>query len=77
VTAKVLNVATNLAAISYFANNVEILWLVGIVMAVCNLSGAIVGSRMAIRHGAGFVRKMFLVVVIALIAKLAYDIVRG
>ncbi|NLF53723.1 MAG: TSUP family transporter [Thauera phenolivorans] len=77
VTAKVLNVATNLAAISYFANNVEILWLVGAVMAVCNLSGAIVGSRMAIRHGTGFVRKMFLFVVIALIAKLAYDIVRG
>ena len=28
-------------------------------MAVCNLSGSILGSRMALRHGTGFVRKMF------------------
>jgi hypothetical protein len=32
---------------------------------------------MAIRHGTGFVRKMFLFVVIALIAKLAYDLLRA
>ena len=37
------------------------------------LAGALVGSRMALRHGVGFVRKMFLGVVVALIAKLSYD----
>ena len=73
VTAKVINVATNLAAISYFAASVEILWRVGLVMASCNLAGALIGSRMALRHGVGFVRRMFLGVVVALIAKLSYD----
>lgn len=77
VTAKILNVATNLAAISYFAINVEMMWLLGAMMAVANLSGAILGSRMAIRHGAGFVRKMFLFVVSALVLKMAYDLIRA
>lgn len=73
VTAKILNVATNLAAIGFFATNVDLLWKLAGVMALCNLSGAVVGSRVALRHGVGFVRKMFLGVVSVLIAKLAYD----
>lgn len=74
VTAKILNVATNVAAISFFALNVELLWRIAAVMALCNLSGAVTGSRLALRHGAGFVRKMFLFVVCALIAKMLYDL---
>lgn len=74
VTAKVLNVATNFAAIAFFATNVELLWKLGALMAVCNLSGAVIGSRTALRHGAGFVRKMFLGVVGVLICKLSYDL---
>lgn len=74
VTAKIVNVATNFAALSYFAFNVEVLWKLGALMAVCNLSGALLGSRLAIKHGASFVRKMFLGVVVVLIAKLAYDL---
>lgn len=74
VTAKILNVATNLAAISFFATNVEILWKLALTMAACNLAGAVIGSRAALRHGTGFVRQMFLGVVSLLIAKLAYDI---
>lgn len=74
VTAKILNVATNAAAIAYFAFNVEILWKLAAVMALCNLSGAVIGSRLALRHGAAFVRKMFLFVVCALIARMLYDL---
>ena len=73
VSAKILNVATNLAAISFFVGNVELMWKLAAVMAVCNLTGSILGSRMALRHGTGFVRKMFLAVVSVLILRLAYD----
>lgn len=73
VTAKILNVATNLAAIGFFVRNVEIFWALAGVMAVCNLSGAVVGSRTALKRGVGFVRTMFLSVVSVLILKLAYD----
>jgi uncharacterized membrane protein YfcA len=74
VTAKILNVATNLAAIGYFSANVEVMWKLGLLMAACNLAGAVTGSRMALRHGTTFVRGMFLFVVSTLIAKLAYDL---
>ncbi len=77
VTAKILNVATNLAAISFFALNVEVLWKLGLLMALCNLAGAVTGSRMALKHGTAFVRRMFLVVVSALILKLSYDLLLG
>lgn len=73
VMAKLLNVSTNISAISFFVFNVEMLWMVGAVMAVCNLTGALLGSSMALKHGVGFVRKMFLGVVSLLILKLAYD----
>jgi len=73
VTAKILNAATNFAAIAYFAANVNILWHVGALMALCNLVGAQLGSRLALRRGVPFVRRMFLTVVGALIIKLALD----
>ncbi len=73
VSAKVLNVATNLAAIAFFAGNVELMWKLAAVMALCNLGGSVFGSRMALKHGVGFVRKMFLGVVLVLIGRLAYD----
>lgn len=74
VTAKILNVATNISAIGYFSANVELMWILGGMMACANLSGALLGSKMAIRHGPGFVRRMFLLVVSALIVKMAYDL---
>lgn len=73
-TAKILNVSTNIAAIAYFSLNVEILWIAGAIMAACNLSGALVGSHMAIRRGPGFVRRLFLVVVCVLIVKMGLDL---
>ncbi len=74
VSAKFVNVATNLAAIGFFTLHVEILWKVGLVMASCNLLGAVTGSRLALKHGAVFVRRVFLGVVGVLILKLAYDV---
>lgn len=77
VTAKIINVATNFAALAFFALHVELLWKIAAVMALCNLSGAVVGSRLALRHGAAFVRRVFLAVVCALIGKMAFDVVGG
>ncbi len=43
------------------------------VLAVANVAGSLVGTRLALRHGAGFVRVAFLLVVAALIAKTGWD----
>ena len=42
-------------------------------MAVANVAGSLIGARVALKHGASFVRKVFIVVVGALILKTAYD----
>ena len=46
-------------------------------MAVCNLAGAQLGTALALRRGAGFVRQAFLLVVTVLIGKLAWDMLGG
>lgn len=70
---KVVNVATNLAALSFFVPHGYILPLLGIAMAVFNVLGSIAGTHLSLRHGSGFVRKVFLIVVSALIVKFAWD----
>ncbi len=72
-TAKVVNTATNLAALLLFAAGGHVLWALGAAMAVSNLAGAQIGVRLAIRHGSVLVRRVFLVVVSVLIARLACD----
>ncbi len=71
--AKIVNVACNLAALLWFGPNGHVIIAVGLAMAVFNIAGSLIGSRLAIRHGSPFVRKLFLLVVAALICKTAYD----
>jgi len=71
--AKVVNVACNLSALMWFGYSGHMLIALGLMMAVCNVAGSLIGSRLAIRHGSGFVRKIFLLVVGALILKTSYD----
>lgn len=71
--AKVVNVACNFAALLWFGYSGHLLWQVGLLMAVCNVAGSLIGTRLAIRHGSGFVRRIFLFVVSALILKTGYD----
>ena len=70
---KVVNVATNLAAIGYFVPNGFYLPVVAAVMAIANILGSFIGTHLALRHGSGFVRRVFLTVVCALIVKFAWD----
>ncbi|MDQ1920795.1 sulfite exporter TauE/SafE family protein [Massilia pseudoviolaceinigra] len=71
--AKVVNVACNLSALMWFGYSGHILWQLGLLMAVCQVAGSLVGTKLAIKHGSAFVRKLFLVVVSLLIVKTSYD----
>ena len=73
-TAKAVNTMTNLAALLLFGLGGHVLWRLGTAMAVCNLAGAQLGARLAIRRGSAWVRRVFLVVVAALIVRLALDV---
>jgi uncharacterized protein len=72
-SAKLLNTATNAAALLLFAWKGHVWWHLAGVIALANVAGSLAGTRLALKHGAGFVRGVFILVVAALIAKTAYD----
>jgi uncharacterized protein len=76
-SAKVVNLATNLAAVGWFASIGKIIFYYALPMAVANIVGAAVGARLAILKGNAFVRKFFLGVVLLLITRFAYEIALG
>jgi hypothetical protein len=70
---KVMNLFSNLAAVVLLASQGHVWWEVGIPLALANVAGSLLGSRMALRHGTGFVRWLFMLVVSALAIKTAHD----
>lgn len=71
---KIANFMTNFAALSFFAPTGHVLFAVGAMMAVANILGAIVGVKMALKYGSGFIRILFLILVTILIGRLSYQI---
>lgn len=71
--AKLLNVAANSAALLLFATTAHVWWQLGLVMAAANVTGSLMGTRLALKHGPTFVRRIFVVVVSSLILKTGYD----
>jgi uncharacterized membrane protein YfcA len=67
--AKVVNVATNVGAIMVFGIHGAVIWQIGIILGIANISGAVIGARLAIKGGSTLVRKVFLLVTVALIVK--------
>ena len=73
VAAKLLNLSSNIAALTLFTMKGHVWWHMALPLAMANVAGSLLGTRMALQHGAGFVRGMFIVVVTALICKTSYD----
>jgi len=75
--AKVVNLASNLAALALFASRGVVLWRIALPMALANAAGAFIGARLAVKKGDRFVRVVVLVVVAALVVKIAIDLARS
>jgi len=69
---KIMNFTSNIVALSLFIIGGNVSWLVGICMAAGQIIGARIGSDMAIKKGAGFIRPVFMVVVALTILRLVY-----
>jgi uncharacterized membrane protein YfcA len=74
--AKVVNFASNLAALGAFARDGSVMWQVALPMAIGQLAGGLLGARLALRGGARLIRAVVLAVSAALVAKLVYDLLR-
>jgi len=71
--AKVVNLASNLAAFTLFAARGAIVWRIALPMAAANVVGAALGARVALARGDRLVRVVVLVVVTAVAIKLSLD----
>lgn len=71
--AKVVNLSTNVAALLFFIPSGNVLFGFALPMAASNMAGAMVGSYLAMKKGAGFVRVLFLILTSVLIVKLGWD----
>jgi uncharacterized membrane protein YfcA len=71
--AKVVNFASNLAALALFAAKGTVVWRVALPMAACQLAGGWLGAHLAIRRGDALVRRVVVAVAVAAAAKLAWD----
>lgn len=69
---KVMNATSNLASLAVFAVGGQILLGAGLVMGAGQLVGARLGAGLAIKRGARFVRPVFIVMVLAVMARLIY-----
>jgi uncharacterized membrane protein YfcA len=74
--AKVVNLASNLAAVALFASRDVVVWSIALPMAAANALGAAAGAHLAVRNGDRLVRVVVLIVVAAIAVKLAMDLSR-
>jgi uncharacterized membrane protein YfcA len=75
--AKAVNAIASFGALLWFLSQGLVLLELTLPLAACNVAGSQLGSRLAIRRGSGFVRVVFLVVAVALIGRLGWDLLRA
>jgi uncharacterized membrane protein YfcA len=72
--AKVVNFASNLAAMALFASRGLVVWQVALPMAAAQAAGGFLGAHLAVRRGDVLVRRVVVLVVLALVVKLGRDL---
>jgi uncharacterized membrane protein YfcA len=71
---KATNVAADLSSWTVLAIGGYVQWLLAIPLVIGNIAGSWVGSHLAIRKGDRFIRAVFLVVVLALVARVGWGL---
>ena len=72
--AKVVNFASNLAAVAWFGSHGLIAWSVALPMAAGQFVGGLLGAQVVIARGGGLVRFVAVAVALALVAKLTWQL---
>lgn len=73
---KSTNVAADLSSWTVLAVGGFVQWTLAIPLIIGNMLGSYVGSRLAIRKGDRFIRMIFLVVVVALVARVGWGLLQ-
>lgn len=72
--AKIVNCMTNISALIVFIRQGNYIIGIAILMAVFNIAGSVIGSKMALKKGNGFIRVFFLIIVTIMIIRYGYDV---
>ncbi|WP_047391713.1 TSUP family transporter [Chitinibacter sp. ZOR0017] len=72
--AKVVNLSTNAAALLIFVPQQAVLWGLAFPLAVANLLGSWVGTRLVLRFGNRLIRHLFIALASGLLIRLAWQI---
>ena len=67
--AKVINLTTNITSLSIFLMNGQVIFLLGIAAAACNMAGNYLGARLALKQGSRITKPVILLVLVLLFVK--------
>jgi uncharacterized protein len=71
---KASNVAADVSSWTVLLFSGFVIWSLALPLIIGNMLGSYIGSHIAIKKGHGFIRAFFLIVVVALITKLGWDL---
>ncbi|ETT51929.1 MULTISPECIES: TSUP family transporter [unclassified Paenibacillus] len=71
--AKILNFASNITSLLTFIALGSVSYTHGLILGIPMVIGAVIGSRMAIRKGAAYIKPLFITVTVILIGKQIWD----
>lgn len=74
---KIINVVADVSSLVFFLMHKYVLFHITLPLMVCNVAGSYTGSRLAVLRGNGFIRQVFLVVVVGIVARFAWDVFMG
>jgi len=75
--AKIVNCMTNISALIVFIRQGNYIIGIAVLLALFNITGSIIGSRMALRRGNSFIRIFFLIIVTIMIIRYGYDVIKA
>ena len=75
-TAKLVNLTSNVASLISLALAGKVILLLGLPAAACGIAGNLLGAGMTIKRGGGFIRRMLMIVLALLLAKIVWDMIQ-
>lgn len=69
--AKLINVATTIAALAVFITNAQVMIPLGIIAGICNMTGSYVGAGLAMTKGERIIKPALLIILVLLAIKVA------
>ncbi len=73
---KVVNLASNIAAVVTFIAHGKVIFAIGIPAAVAGIAGNLLGAKLVIKRGSSLIRPVFIFTLLLLFAKILYDLLK-